>query len=107
MEERVFKRKLYEKMLEWKRERAGSTALLIKGARRVGKSTLAEEFAKREYDSYLLIDFTETSQEIKDLFNDLSDLDSLFLQLQFHFHKRLTTRQSAIIFDEVQECPMA
>ena len=107
MEERVFKRKLYEKMLEWKRERAGSTALLIKGARRVGKSTLAEEFAKREYDSYLLIDFTETSQEIKDLFNDLSDLDSLFLQLQFHFHKRLTPRQSAIIFDEVQECPMA
>ena len=55
----------------------------------------------------LLIDFTETSQEIKDLFNDLSNLDSLFLQLQFHFHKRLTTRQSAIIFDEVQECPMA
>lgn len=107
MEERVFRRKLYDKMLQWKQERDGKTALLIKGARRVGKSTLAEEFAKREYESYILIDFTETSQEVKDLFNDLSDLDGLLLQLQFHFQKRLTPRKSVIIFDEVQECPLA
>ena len=80
METRVFKRKLYDKMLQWKQERDGSTALLIKGARRVGKSTLAEEFAKREYESYILIDFTEASQEVRDLFNDISDLDSLLFR---------------------------
>ena len=107
MEERIFRRKLYDKMLQWKQERDGETALLIKGARRVGKSTLAEEFAKREYDSYLLIDFTEASQEVKDLFNDISDLDGLLMQLQFHFHKQLSPRRSVIIFDEVQDCPQA
>lgn len=107
MEDRVFKRKLYDKMLQWKNERAGSTALLIKGARRVGKSTLAEEFAKREYESYILIDFTETSAEVKELFGDLSNLDTLLFQLQFHFHKRLIPRKSVIIFDEVQACPLA
>ena len=107
MEDRVFKRKLYDKMLQWKNERAGSTALLIKGARRVGKSTLAEEFAKREYESYILIDFTETLAEVKELFGDLSNLNTLFFQLQFHFHKRLIPRKSVIIFDEVQACPLA
>lgn len=71
MEERIFKRKLYDKMLQWKQERDGSTALLIKGARRVGKSTLAEEFARKEYESYILIDFTEAAQEVKDLFEDI------------------------------------
>ena len=81
MEQRIFKRKLYEKMLQWKRERKGSTALLIKGARRVGKSTLAELFAKNEYESYIHIDFTETSPEVKRLFDDISDLDSLLLEL--------------------------
>ena len=65
MERPIFKRKLYEKMLRWKHERDGNTALLVKGARRVGKSTLVEEFAKNEYESYILIDFTETSEEIK------------------------------------------
>ncbi len=104
---KVFKRKLYDKMLQWKQERDGSTALLIKGARRVGKSTLAEEFAKREYESYILIDFTEASQEVRDLFNDISDLDRLLFQLQFHYQKRLVNRKSVIIFDEVQNCPMA
>ena len=107
MEKRIFKRKLYDKMRQWKQERNGNTALLIKGARRVGKSTLAEEFAKQEYESYILIDFTETSQEVRDLFNDISNLDELLFQLQFHFQKRLTPRKSAIIFDEVQNCPMA
>ena len=65
MEIKVFKRKLYDKMLQWKTERGGTTALLIKGARRVGKSTLVETFARNEYESYLFIDFTEVSQEIR------------------------------------------
>lgn len=107
MEERIFKRKLYEKMLQWKQERDGKTALLIKGARRVGKSTLAEEFARREYESYILIDFTEAPQEVKDLFGDISNLDDLLFQLQFHYNTRLTPRKSVIIFDEVQDCPLA
>lgn len=107
METKVFRRKLYDKMLQWKAERGGSTALLIKGARRVGKSTLAETFAKNEYDSYMFIDFTEVSQDIRDLFNDISDPDSLFLQLQFKFHTRLYPKKSVIVFDEVQNCPMA
>ena len=107
MAERIFRRKLYEKMLQWKWERDGKTALLIKGARRVGKSTLAEEFAKREYESYILIDFTEAAQEVRDLFEDVSDLDSLLFQLQYQYNTRLTPRKSVIIFDEVQECPLA
>lgn len=107
MEKRVFKRKLYDKMLQWKKERNGSTALLIKGARRVGKSTLAEEFAKNEYESYIMIDFTEAPQDVRDLFNDISDLDTLLFQLQFHYQKRLTPKKSVIIFDEVQDCPKA
>lgn len=94
-------------MLQWKQERDGSTALLIKGARRVGKSTLAEEFAKREYESYICIDFTEAPQEVRDLFSDISDLDNLLFRLQFHYRKRLTNRKSVIIFDEIQNCPMA
>ena len=107
MGEIVFKRKLYAKMLQWKEERNGSTALLIKGARRVGKSTLAEEFAKNEYESYILIDFTETSNDVKELFDDLSNIDDLLFQLQSYFHKQLTPRKSVIIFDEVQDCPSA
>ena len=94
-------------MLQWKQERDGQTALLIKGARRVGKSTLAEEFAKREYESYLMIDFTEAAQEVKDLFEDISNLDDLLLQLQYYYNVRLTPRKSVIIFDEVQDCPKA
>ena len=107
MEEMLFKRKLYDKMLQWKQERDGKTALLIKGARRVGKSTLAEEFARREYESHILIDFTEASQEVKDLFDDISDLDNVLFQLQYHYNTRLAVRKSVIIFDEVQDCPKA
>ena len=107
MAERIFKRKLYEKMLQWKQERDGATALLIKGARRVGKSTLAEEFAKREYESYIMIDFTEAAQEVRDLFEDVSNLDDLLFQLQYFYNVRLTPRKSVIIFDEVQDCPKA
>ena len=103
----IFKRKLYSKMLAWKQERNGSTALLIQGARRVGKSTLAEEFAKNEYESYINIDFTDAPKTVKDLFTDISDLDKIFFWLQFHYKVNLVERKSAIIFDEVQDCPLA
>jgi len=103
----IFERKLYQKMLEWKREFDGKTALLIKGARRVGKSTLAEEFAKNEYESYILIDFSIASKEVNSLFEDLSDLNYLFLRLQMIYHVNLTERKSVIIFDEVQMQPLA
>ena len=107
MEEKVFKRKLYSSMLQWKEEKKGATALLIKGARRVGKSTLAEQFAKNEYESYLLIDFSEASSEVRNLFNDISNLDSIFMRLQFIYDVALRPRKSVVIFDEVQDCPMA
>ena len=80
-----FKRKMYDRMLKWKNERKGDTALLIQGARRIGKSTIAEEFARNEYKSYILIDFSKVSKEVNDLFNDISDLNYLFLRLQFIF----------------------
>ena len=64
---RIFKRKIYDRMLQWKQERDGKTALLVKGARRVGKSTIVEEFARQEYDSYMLIDFARASEEVKAL----------------------------------------
>ena len=107
MNERVFERKIYEKMLEWKRESDGKTALLIKGARRVGKSTIAKEFAKKEYESYILIDFSIAPKEVHDLFKDISDLNYLFLRLQLIYHVDLIERKSVIIFDEVQNEPLA
>lgn len=94
-------------MLEWKETSKGSTALLIKGARRVGKSTIAEQFAKREYRSYLLIDFSLAPKEVFDLFDDISDLNYLFIRLQLIYHVELYKRESAIIFDEVQKAPKA
>lgn len=94
-------------MLAWKREKDGKTALLIKGARRVGKSTIAEEFARNEYESYILVDFTKVSPEIHALFDDLSDLDRIFMALQFYFNVILVPRNSVIILDEIQECPKA
>lgn len=103
----MFKRKIYNKMLVWKGESDGKTALLIEGARRIGKSTVAEEFAKREYESYILIDFAKASKEIRSLFDDVSDLNYLFLQLQLQYKTDLHERKSVIIFDEVQLCPMA
>lgn len=105
--ERVFRRKLYDRMLHWKKERDGKTALLIKGARRVGKSTIAEDFARKEYESYILIDFSRASQEVKSLFNDLMDLDYIFFRLQAIYNVILKERHSVIIFDEVQQCPLA
>ena len=106
-ERRIFKRKIYDRMLQWKQERDGKTALLVKGARRVGKSTIVEEFARQEYDSYMLIDFARASEEVKALFNDLMDLDYIFLRLQAIYNVILQERRSVIIFDEVQKCPLA
>lgn len=105
--ERIFKRKLYDRILEWKRARNGRTAILIEGARRVGKSTLVEQFAKNEYESYILIDFNEASDEVKSLFSNLMDKDYIFLQLQALYNVVLKERKSVIIFDEVQKCPLA
>ena len=103
----AFKRKIYDRMLQWKSESNGQTALLIEGVRRVGKSTIAETFAKQEYKSYILVDFNVASAEIKALFNDLMDLDYIFLKLQTTFHTILYERSSVIVFDEVQKCPLA
>ena len=103
----IFKRKLYDEMLRWKQERQGSTALLIKGARRVGKSTLVEDFGKREYKSYVLIDFSHVSKQLNSLFEDINDLDFFFLRLQQETHTTLYNRNSVIIFDEVQLQPLA
>ena len=104
---RIFKRKLYDRLLEWKRVQNGKTAILIEGARRVGKSTLVEHFAKKEYESYILIDFNEASEEVTALFNNLMNMDYIFLQLQSIYNVVLKKRKSVIIFDEVQNCPRA
>ena len=103
----MFKRKIYSKLLNWKNESNGNTALLIEGARRIGKSTVVEEFGKNEYESYILIDFATASKTVKELFEDISDLDYLFLQLQLQYKVDLHERNSLIIFDEVQLCPLA
>ena len=84
-----FKRKVYDAMLRWKKERNGATALLIQGARRIGKSTIAEQFAQREYESYILIDFSIAPKEITNLFQDISDLNYIFVKLQDYVHKTL------------------
>ncbi len=104
----MFKRKVYDKLLEWKKEANGEKAILIEGARRIGKSTVAEEFAKTNYKSYILIDFSRVKPSVKDAFNDmLNDLDSLFMFLSLEFHTDLFLRESLLIFDEVQEFPRA
>ncbi|MBR3569025.1 MAG: ATP-binding protein [Salinivirgaceae bacterium] len=103
----AFRRKLYDEMLHWKQQRNGSTALLIRGARRVGKSTLVAEFAKNEYDTHVIIDFSNASKQINALFEDMMDLDLFFFQLQNILNVRLVERKSVIIFDEVQLQPLA
>ena len=107
MAKTIFKRKIYSQLLKWKQDNEGKTAVLVEGARRVGKSTIVEQFAKNEYDSYILIDFNKASHEIKALFDDLMDLDYIFMFLQTAYHKTLKVRKSVIIFDEVQMCPQA
>lgn len=107
MANRIFRRKIYDQIKLWKEENDGKSALLIEGARRVGKSTIVEQFAQNEYESYILIDFNKCPQNIRALFNDMDDLDYVFMILQQHYRKTLANRKSAIIFDEVQKCPQA
>lgn len=104
---RIFKRKLYDKLLDWKRTRAGKSAVLIEGARRVGKSTLVKQFAESEYESYAMIDFSIATKEVVRLFDDIQNLNHFFFQLQFQLGVVLKEHQSLIIFDEVQMCPRA
>lgn len=104
---RIFKRKLYDKLLDWKTNRKGKTAVMIEGARRVGKSTLAKQFAENEYESYVLIDFSIASKDIIKLFDYINDLEYFFMQLQFRLSVSLIEHKSLIIFDEVQKCPKA
>ena len=105
--ENIFRRKLYQKMLQWKKERCGTTALLIEGARRVGKSTLVQQFAEREYETCIFLDFNNVQKNIFELFNDLSDLNAIFIRLQQYANKVLIPRKSVIVFDEIQHCPRA
>ncbi len=102
------KRKIYEDILNWKNNSAGQTALLIDGARRVGKSYIVEEFAAAEYKSYILIDFNRAPKEVTDLFdNYLNDLDALFMYLAGFYNTKLHERETLIILDEVQLYPKA
>lgn len=102
------RRKIYNQLLEWKERRNGATAVLIEGARRIGKSYIVEEFARNEYDSYLLIDFNKADKVVWSWFDTLmEDLDTLLMNLQILYGKRLTPGRSVIVFDEVQLCPRA
>lgn len=109
------KRKIYQQLLDWKHDRRGEVALLIEGARRIGKSYIVEEFAKNEYDSYLLIDFSRVNPKVIEFFDlYLDDLDMLFTSLGLYGKKKLIPRKnptdeasSLIIFDEIQFCPRA
>lgn len=102
----MFERKAYQKLLDFKKDN-GKYALLIEGARRVGKSTLAEEFAKREYRSYILVNFSQDLSLATDPFQFLPDLDYFFSALSANYNTELFPRESLIIFDEVQEFPLA
>lgn len=104
---RVFRRKIYNEMLKWKQSRDGATALLIKGARRVGKSTIAEEFARNEYESHIVVDFADAPQAVWEAVDNISDRNNFFMQLQFIYGVTLHERRSVIIFDEIQKCPAA
>ncbi|BAK47589.1 hypothetical protein CXIVA_16230 [Clostridium sp. SY8519] len=101
----MFRRKVYDQLLQWKKEFNGSYSALIQGARRVGKSTVAEEFAKNEYKTYIKIDFANISGSMQDVFKDVSDLDLFFLRLQAETNITLYDRESVIIFDEIQLSP--
>jgi len=102
-----FRRKAYDKLMEWKQKYADQYAILLEGARRVGKSTIAEEFAKKEYESYILIDFANVNKDIIDCFNDIHNLDLFFLRIQTITGTQLIKHRSVIIFDEVQLFPKA
>ena len=101
----MFIRKAFNKLKYWKEKKAPNYSVLLEGARRVGKTTIAEEFAKQEYKSYIKIDFANISQNILDIFDDITDLDIFFLRLQTATGITLHRRESAIIFDEIQLMP--
>ena len=102
------KRKVYQQLLDWKEQRHGDVAVLVEGARRIGKSYVVEQFARNEYKSYIIIDFNKAPQVVHEWFDlYLEDLDTLFLYLSHHYHVKLHERNSVIILDEVQLCPRA
>lgn len=104
----MLERKAYEKLLKWKRTSQGTTALLVEGARRVGKSTLVREFGENEYKSCLVVDFFQAPDEVRDYFSDYrADLDTLFLYLSTFYSVELHRRETLIVFDEIQMCPAA
>ena len=100
-------RKIYKNLCNWKKSANGTKALMIEGARRIGKSTVAEEFGKNEYKSYILIDFNRASKKVKNLFDDLTELDIFFQSLSLEYNTRLYKRESLIVFDEIQKFPKA
>ena len=104
----IMKRKIYQELLRWKNERQGKTALLIEGARRIGKSYIVDAFGKNEYKSYILVDFNDMDEELLNVFEHyLPNRDEFFLRLSLYFGVRLYPRESLIIFDEVQQYPKA
>ena len=104
----LFERKIYNKFLSWKNESQGQKALLVEGARRIGKSTVVEEFGKNEYKSYILIDFSRTTDDVRGYFyQHLNDLDTFFMLLSVNYGVQLYPRESLFIFDEVQMFPKA
>ena len=104
----IFKRKVYNKLLDWKEMSAGASAVLLEGARRIGKSTIVEEFAKQEYDDYMILDFAKENQDVKNNFiENMDDLDVFFRNLFLLKGRRLIGERCVIIFDEVQLFPQA
>ena len=103
----MIERKIYKKILAWKQTTKGTKALLIEGAHRIGKSTIAKEFGKKEYKSYILIDFNKASKKIIEMFDDINQLDIFFQTIMLEYNTRLYERESLIIFDEMQKFPKA
>ena len=105
MKKTIFKRKIYNSLLDWKKKWDGAYSVLIQGARRVGKSTIAEQFAQNEYKSYIKIDFAHITREMLSIFDDINNLPMFFLRLQAETNVTLYERESVIIFDEIQLYP--
>lgn len=103
----IFKKTIYNTMLDWKENYSNKYSLLIEGARRVGKSTIVKEFASKEYKSYILIDFSIAKKEVRNFFDELDDLNMFFLKLSTYCKTNLYIKNSLIIFDEVQFFPKA
>lgn len=103
----IFRRKVYNRLLEWKAQSKGSSAVLVEGARRIGKSTLVKEFAQNEYDDFIILDFAKENEDVKRNFDNIGDMDTFFRNLFLLKGKRLPQRKAVIIFDEVQLFPIA